>query len=62
MKRSLLRKACENAYGYLDATPGTDLARRLNASETTIKKYIRAGWIRKVGTGLVLTQDGYRAL
>lgn len=59
--KTKLRLACENSYGYFDATPGTDLASRLyNVSESTIRRYIRRGWLKKVGSGLVLTQAGYK--
>ena len=60
MKKSILRQACENSYGYFEATPGSDLARNLsNASESTIKRYIAKGWLKKVGSGLVLTREGH---
>jgi len=62
-RKTALRRACENSYGYFDATPGTDLASRLqHVSEGTISRYVRAGWLEKVGTGLVLTQAGYREI
>ena len=62
MKKSILRQACENSYGYFEATPGTDLAYNLSsASKSTIKRYIANGWLKKVGSGLVLTREGYRA-
>ena len=63
MKKTALRRACENSYGSFEAMPGTDLASALShVSESTIRRYIRNGWIKKVGTGLVLTRDGYQAV
>jgi len=64
MRKKALRMAAENPYGFIDATPGTDMARRFIgiASESTIKKYLRLGYLKKVGSGLVLTKAGYKAL
>ena len=63
MKKTALRISCENSYGFLDATPGTDVAGRLgHVSESTIKRYIAKGWLKKVGSGLVLTHDGHAAV
>jgi hypothetical protein len=60
-KRSILNRAIRNNYGFVDATPGTDIASRLNwVSESTIRRYIRLGWLRRVGIGLVLTHEGYQ--
>ncbi|MEN6360249.1 MAG: hypothetical protein ABFD59_09345 [Smithella sp.] len=62
-RKSLLRRACENNYGFLDVTPGTDIAGRLgHVSESSITKYIKNGWVKKIGSGLVLTHDGYNVL
>ena len=59
-RRDYLQRAARNNYGYVDVTPGTDMANRLShVSESTIRKYIREGWLRKVGSGLVLTRNGY---
>ena len=62
--KTLLRRACENDFGYFDATPGADIATELGylASESTIKRYITEGWIKQIGSGLVLTQDGYNRI
>lgn len=59
-KTTALRRACRNNYGFVDCTPGTDIARRLNASDSTIRRYIKRGWLKRVGIGLILTRDGYR--
>jgi hypothetical protein len=60
MRHTKLYEACKNHYGYFDVTPGTDIAQRLQHLATaTINRYIASGWIKKVGTGLVLTQKGY---
>ncbi len=61
MKTTLLRQAFVNDFGYFDVTPGTDITKRLSflASESTIQRYISKGWIKQVGSGLVLTQEGY---
>ena len=60
MRKSLLKKACENHYGYMEAAPGSDLASALShLSKSTIYRYIRNGWIKRVGIGLVLTNEGY---
>lgn len=58
-RKSALRRACENHYGYVDATPGTDITSRLDCSKSTIAKYVKLGWIEKRGAGLVLTALGY---
>ena len=60
MEKDNLQKAGRNRYGFVDVNPGTDMARRLmHVSESTKRRYIRLGWIKKVGTGLVLTMTGY---
>jgi len=56
----MLNDAGKNSYGYFDATPGTDMKRRLNCTENAIKTMVKRGYIKKVGTGLVLTSKGYR--
>jgi len=56
----MLEDACRNSYGYFDVSPGTDMARRLNVTESAIKTMVKRGYLRKVGTGLVLTKAGYR--
>lgn len=59
MKTKLYR-ACRNNYGFVDATPGTDMTSRLaHVSERTIRRYIKSGWLKQVGSGLILTHDGY---
>jgi len=55
----ILKDACRNSYGYFDVSPGTDMARRLNVTESAIKTMIKRGYIKKVGIGLVLTKKGY---
>ena len=61
-RKTKLRLACENSYGYLDVSVGEDIAHRLVAfaSESTIDRYIRQGYIRPVGSGLILTRKGYQ--
>ncbi len=61
-RKTKLRLACENSYGHLDISPGTDICHRLVAfaSESTINRYIRRGFIRLVGSGLILTRKGYQ--
>jgi len=60
MKKTYLQTACRNHYGYIDVTPGTDIAHRLtHVSPATIRRYIQKGWLKHIGTGLVLTQAGY---
>jgi len=60
-KKTKLQTAARNNYGYIDVTPGTDMTGRFGSiSESTINKYIRLGWIKRVGSGLVLTKMGYR--
>jgi len=58
---TILDNAGRNHYGYYDVSPGTDMARRLNCSESAIKTMIRRGYLKKVGSGLVLTNAGYGA-
>ena len=59
-KRDSLQIAGRNNYGCIDCAPGTDFSGRLNhISETSIRRYIRQGWLKKTGIGLVLTQEGY---
>jgi hypothetical protein len=58
-RKQLFDEACRNNYGYYEVSAGTDMASRLNVSESTIRRYIAVGWLRKVGLGLVLTRDGY---
>lgn len=61
-KQTLLSQACRNSYGYWEVTPGTDLARQLGSvSESTIRRYVAYGWLKQIGTGLVLTKRGYEA-
>ena len=56
----MLNEAGRNNYGFYEVTPGTDMARRLShLTENAIKTMIKRGYIKKVGSGLVLTQDGY---
>lgn len=58
--KTILRKACEDSRGQFDVRPGTDIAHRLiGATESTIARYVRKGWLKKVGSGLVLTKAGY---
>ena len=57
----MLRTACENSHGYFDATPGTDVAGGLDCTESAIKTMLRRGYLKKVGSGLVLTHAGYNA-
>ena len=59
LKRTALYRACQNNYGFFDASVGTDLSRRLCASPSTIRDYIKRGWLKPVGSGLVLTKKGY---
>lgn len=60
--KTILRKACEDSRGQFDVRPGTDIAHRLiGATESTIARYVRKGWLKKVGSGLVLTKAGYDA-
>ena len=59
-KQDWLQKTCRNTYGFIDVTPGSDISSRLTGiSQSTIQRYLRNGWIRRVGNGLVLTQKGY---
>jgi len=56
----MLNEVGRNDYGYYDVSPGTDMARRLmNCTESAIKTMIRRGYLKKVGSGLVLTKLGY---
>jgi hypothetical protein len=60
MKKTALSKVSKNNYGYLDVSPGTDMAGRLiGISHSTIKRYLKKGWLKKVGSGLILTKSGY---
>jgi hypothetical protein len=61
-KRDWIREACLNNYGYFDASVGTDIATRLyelNTPKNAITAYLRVGWLRRVGTGLLLTKKWF---
>ena len=60
--KTKLQQAGRNSYGYVDITPGEDIARRLNCSKRTIQRYIKNGWLNRVGTGLVLTWKGHNII
>jgi len=55
----MLDSACRNDYGHEDVTPGTDMAGRLTCTEHAKKEMVKRGYLKKVGTGLVLTKHGY---
>ena len=58
----MLDEAMRNNYGYVECSPGTDMAcRLLCCTESAIKTMQRRGYLKKVGSGLVLTQKGYQA-
>lgn len=59
-KQDFLQRACRNNHGHVDAYPGTDMSGRLtHVSGSTIKRYIKQGWLKRVGSDLVLTRAGY---
>jgi hypothetical protein len=55
--KSILRTVCEE----IEPTPGDDLAYPLRfASRTTIKVYVRKGWLRRDNGKLILTEKGFK--
>lgn len=65
MKSKLFTRLLRNAAAERSnaVLPGSDLSRDIgymNISESTIRRYVKFGWLKRVGTGLVLTREGYR--
>ena len=56
-----LNQAGRNSYGFYEVSPGTDMTRRLLCTENAIRTMVKRGYLKKVGSGLVLTMAGYRA-
>jgi hypothetical protein len=55
--KSILRTVCEE----IAPTPGADLTSQLwFVSKTTIKVYVRKGWLKRDNGKLVLTEKGFR--
>jgi hypothetical protein len=60
--KTFLRKACENEQGFYDVVVGNNVAHKLiGASQSTIAAYIRKGYLKRVGTGLLITKSGIDA-
>jgi len=58
----MLNDAMKNSYGHIDATPGTDMYSRLTElTDNARREMVKRGYLKKVGSGLVLTQLGSRA-
>jgi hypothetical protein len=56
----MLKSACRNDYGCIDVTPGTDIAWRLaHLTDHARREMVKRGYLRQVGSGLVLTPMGY---
>jgi len=56
----MLNESMRNSYGYVETTPGTDMYSRLaHLTDNARREMVKRGYLRKVGSGLVLTKSGY---
>ena len=58
-KKHRLSQAAYDTRGQLAVSPGTDMGSRLDASESTIRGYVSDGYLKRAGSGLILTKKGY---
>jgi len=57
--RTKLYTACLNNHGFFDVAVGTDMTNRLSVSSSTINRWLNQGWLKRIGSRLVLTKKGY---
>ncbi len=56
----MLCNAMKNRFGSFDVAPGDDIYSRLShLTPHARQEMIRRGYVKKVGSGLVLTLEGY---